>query len=662
MKNISKKKTTMHLAMLVMLSSCASTTEPVDKDRYSDRFKIDSSFLRTEQQDNRGQQQDDADTISDARTTETQIRSMAVLENGSPLLIEPPRFVNNTPISIAINEMAVPQLAHYVFGEILKLDYILSADVERMQERVALNIQSELAPQQLYQVVAEVLSRQGIELYSKDNIIFLNKKSGRSANRSVGIGSRLEDMPSSGDDIIQLVPYTFNSARNIMSIAGKLSNATLTPDNSNRLLMVEGSRNDVERVLQIVEMMDVPHARGRDIRLFSMVYLSPDEMITEINKLMAAEGINITEDVLLVPLMRLNSVVVFATNTTLGNRVAMWAKTLDVATGGEKERYYVYRPSFAKAEELAGSIAKLTNASNEKTTASSEGKGFKISDDKSQNAIIIHATPSKYQEVLTLLRQLDRLPGQVAMQVVIAEVELGDNMSRGIDWFYNSANNANGSAVMELNSGTGLFSFSGIKGDWRVALRMLESQTDIRVLSRPYLVVRDGESASINSGQQVPIITETSSNDNSPDTVRNQVQYRSTGVSLSVTPIINADGLVSLQISQETSKSEPNTTSNISSPTISTRSLSTSILAGSGQTVILGGLIKEDFNDTESSVPLLGKLPLLGHLFRSKGKSFSRTELMVLITPRIVTQTNELEEFGRKLSELYTIPSPYQSN
>lgn len=659
MKSISMKKTALNLAVVVLISSCSSTPESVNKDRYSDRFKIDPSFLRSEQQEDLGALTEETDVVRGAVTNETKIQSMAVLENGAPLLIEPPRFVDSTPIAIAINEMAVPQLAHYVFGEILKLDYILSADVERMKESVALNIQSELAPQQLYQIVAELLSRQGVELYSKDNIIFLNKKSSRSANRSVGIGSRMEDMPPSGDDIIQLVPYTFNSARNIMSIAGKLSNATLTPDNSNRLLMVEGSRNDVERVLQIVEMMDVPHARGRDIRLFSMVYLSPDEMITEINKLMAAEGINVTEDVLLVPLMRLNSVVVFATNSTLGNRVAMWAKKLDVATGGEKERYYVYRPSYAKAEDLAGSISMLTGVTKEASSTSDGSKGFKISNDKSQNAIIIHSTPSKYQEVLTLLRQLDRLPGQVAMQVVIAEVELGDNMSRGIDWFYNSANNAGTSAVMELNSGSGLFSFSGIKGDWRVALRMLESQTDIRVLSRPYLVVRDGESASINSGQQVPIITETSSNDNSPDTVRNQVQYRSTGVSLSVTPVINADGLVSLQISQETSKSEPNTTSSISSPTISTRSLSTSILAGSGQTVILGGLIKEDFNDTESSVPILGKLPILGHLFRSKGKSFSRTELMVLITPRIVTQTSELEEFGRKLSELYTVPSPY---
>lgn len=660
------------LAVAALTVSCASTEPKSHKQELIDNFSIQESFLKKDQEVNTRESVASSEATA-KQFQEGRISSMATIKRGSPLLTQLPHFATSTPIKVSVNEMEVPQLAHYVFGELLALSYVLSSDVEQMREKLVLNIQQDVSPQELFQITRQVLSQQNVEVYTKDNIVYVNKASNRVQDRSIGIGRSTEDLPESGDDIIQLVPYIYNSSRSIIGILTKLTNATAYPDNTNRLLVMEGKRADIERALQIVNMLDVPHARGRDIRMLSMVYLSPDALITQMQALMTAEGIQIGEDIALVPINRLNAVVVYSGNSTLGDRVSMWARMLDVATGGEVERMYVYRPNFAKATDLFKSVQAILgpsvglaggqNAADpaagqsaaSKVSGSITGSGVRVTADESQNALIINASPSKYQEVLALVEQLDRMPGQVALQVIVAEVELSDSVSSGIDWFYDSKANLTKSATLGLKSSTGSLSFLGFNGNWNVALQMLASKTNTRVLARPYLVVRDGESASINSGQQVPIITEFRESDTS-DKVRTSVQYRSTGISLSVTPIINADGLVSLQISQETSKSSPNTSSNISSPTITSRSISTSVLAGNGQTIILGGLIKEDLGDNDSKVPFLGDIPILGRLFQTKGNDFSRSELMVLITPRIIKDTTELEEFGRKLSELYSFP------
>ncbi len=668
-----QKPTQITLTSLVvlMMTGCASS----DSAQQQSVLAIEGSFLKSQPASKVENQRSDIEVSGEVKHQVTPIHSMAVLKSGSPLLTQMPKFASSEPLKIALNEMELPQLAHYILGEVLKLDYVIASDVERMREKVALNLNSDLTPIQLFDITRQVLAQHSTDIYTKDNIVYVSKRTSQNATRAVGIGSRPEDLPPSGDDIIQLIPYTFNSARSIISIINKLTNAKATPDNVNRLLLVEGTRSDVERVIQIVGMMDVPHAKGRDIRMISLVYLSPDELMRQVDELLAAEGISSKDDVAMVVLQRLNAVVVYASNATLGDRVSMWAKRLDVATGGEKERFYVYRPKFAKASELLTSIQGLLSgqtaapgAAAEAASSASAGRaaassGIKINADEAQNALVVNATPSKYQELLNLLEQLDRLPGQVALQVVVAEIDLGKNNQAGIDWTYNESGhggttgNRQGAeqAILNLTSGSSTLALNAIRGDWRVALNMIASKTDVRVLSRPYLVVRDGESASISSGVQVPIVTETTSSDVNPDVSRTSVQYRSTGINVSVTPTINADGLVSLQITQETSN-VPGGSGTTLTPSITSRSISTSVFAADGQTVVLGGLIQDSETLNDNGVPGLRDIPLLGKLFRSQGKESSRSELIILITPRIIRETSELDEFGRKLADMFSFP------
>tara|TARA_R110002126_G_scaffold10245_43_gene46607 strand:- start:13024 stop:15084 length:2061 start_codon:yes stop_codon:yes gene_type:complete len=663
-------------------ASCASINQPNDTSDSQQGFAVPGSFLATKQTQRQPEVEPEVIAEQDKTFSEGRIASMATLQRGAPLLTQVPSFASDQPIKVAVNEMEVPQLAHYVFGELLQLSYVVSSEVERMRERVALNLQKDVSPSELFQISRQVLAGQGIEVYSKDNILYIGKRSGQVQNRSIGIGRELGDLPQSGDDIIQLVPFVYNSSRSITSIISKMTNVQAYPDNTNRLLVLEGNRADIERALQIVNMMDVPHARGRDIRMLSLVYLSPEDLITQIQALMMAEDIRIGEDIAMVPIARLNSVVVYASNRTLGDRVSMWARTLDVSTGGATERFYVYRPQYAKAADLVRSVRSLmqpvqssdsdsggstvSNSPEQQRQGRGAGRqgggtanieGARITADETQNAVVIQASPSKYQEIIGLLQQLDRLPGQVAMQVIVAEVDLSSNTQTGIDWFYDSTKNADFSATAGLVATSGQFAFGAIGGDWRVALNMLATRTNVKVLSRPYLVVRDGESASINSGRQVPVLVESVSSDLNPDVSRNSIQYRSTGITLSVTPTINADGLVSLEISQETSNSEGSGQGELAlAPVIISRSITTSVLAANGQTVVLGGLIQDNTSINDNKVPLFGSIPILGKLFQSKGDTSSRTELMVLITPRIIRETSELDEFGRKLAELYSFP------
>lgn len=656
------------ISSVVLLSlglvGCASTNPATEKEQ----LVLPRSVLYQEQPQ-RAARPDSEPEKAQRNFSETRISSMASLQRGTPLLSEVPNFASSTPIKVAAEQLAVPQLAQYVFGELLGLSYVMSSEVERMREQVALNLQEEIAPKELFEISRQLFSSNNVDVYTKDNIVYLNRSTGRSGDRAVGIGRELEDMPAFGDQIVQLVPYVYNSSNSIINVLSRLSNVQVVPENNNRLLILEGGRSDIERALQIIAMMDVPHARGRDIRMLSLVYMSPQQLMTQLQELMTAEGITLNQDVSLVALPRLNSVVVYASNATLGNRISMWASKLDVPTGGEQSRFYVYRPQFAKAADLLDSVgpllAGLVQAEGNQQQANPERNRLQINADESQNAVIIQASPSRYHEILTLLEQLDRMPGQIAMQVVIAEVTLNNSEQFGVNWQYNSrgiradaGNPASGAAPRMLTgtlAGAGSIALEGVSGNWSGDFNASITNTSVKVLSRPYLVVRDGESATISSGDQVPVRVESVSSETNPGVVRESVQYRSTGINLSVTPTINADGLISLEISQESSGVSP-TGGAALAPVITNRSMTTSALVLNGQTIVLGGLIQEKQSKADNKVPILGSIPLLGNLFKSKNDGNDRTELIMMITPRIIRESSEMDEFSRKLTELMSIP------
>jgi general secretion pathway protein D len=197
--------------------------------------------------------------------------------------------------------------------------------------------------------------------------------------------------------------------------------------------------------------------------------------------------------------------------------------------------------------------------------------------------------------------------------------------------------------------------FSGT--DAKVALNALTEITDVRVISSPQLMVLDNQTARLQVGDEVPIATQSAiSTGDSDARIVNEIQFRDTGVILEVTPRVNASGLVVLDVLQEVSDVIATTTSDIDSPTIQQRVIRTTVAVQSGDTIALGGLIRDREEDSISGIPLLSSIPVLGNLFKKTDRIVRRVELLVLITPRVVRNRREAldvtDELRRRLSTL----------
>ena len=267
------------------------------------------------------------------------------------------------------------------------------------------------------------------------------------------------------------------------------------------------------------------------------------------------------------------------------------------------------------------------------------GSSVRVIADTDQNALIILATPQEYELVEATLKKLDVLPLQVLIQAAIFEVRLTDDLNYGIRWFFER-----GGHQLEIDSlpaAAGAFSYAFSSTNFAAAVEALSSITDVKTLSSPELMVLDNQTATLQVGDQVPVTTRQAQSVTDPDApIVNSITFRDTGVILRVTPRVNAGGLVTMQIEQEVSNvaasEEPTVT-----PTIFQRTISSTIAVTSGESVALGGLISENQRTSRRGVPLLSDVPLLGALFRTNGWETERTELLVLITPRVVRNQAE---------------------
>ncbi len=282
-----------------------------------------------------------------------------------------------------------------------------------------------------------------------------------------------------------------------------------------------------------------------------------------------------------------------------------------------------------------------------------ESGDIRVIADERNNALVVLATPSEFRMIEATLKRLDILPLQVLIEATIAEVTLNDELRFGLQWFFERGNFQ--SSLTSVSSGIVGQTFPGFNlffssNDVTVALDALAEITDVKVISSPQLMVLDNQSARLQVGDQVPVATQSAVSvvDNEAPIV-NSIELKDTGVILEVTPHVNASGLVMLDIIQEVSDVDETTTSDIDSPTINQRRVESTVAVQSGETVVLGGLIQDRDQTGESGVPGLKDIPLLGLLFKSRSDIVSRTELLILITPRVVRDQNEAREVTREL-------------
>ena len=277
-----------------------------------------------------------------------------------------------------------------------------------------------------------------------------------------------------------------------------------------------------------------------------------------------------------------------------------------------------------------------------------EGDRLRIVPSEQNNSLLIFATTTEHAFILQALAKLDTPPRQVLIEAVLAEVTLANDLDYGLQWAFTPGENqitlSNNSAGVAASRFPGFsYVYTGVP-DVRVVLNALQSRSKVRVLSAPKLIVLNNQTATLQVGDQVPIVTQQQQGIAAPGApVVNTVELRDTGVILKVTPRVNESGLVLLDVSQEVSNVAPTTTSGINSPTIQQRKLTSSIAAQSGTTIVLGGLIRDDSSRARSGVPLLSQIPLVGSLFGTTTTTSRRSELVILLTPTVMRDQRETE-------------------
>ena len=318
-----------------------------------------------------------------------------------------------------------------------------------------------------------------------------------------------------------------------------------------------------------------------------------------------------------------------------------------------------------------------SDTDNENSNSSASGgsdsntndAGVRITAQKSSNQLLIRTRPSQWNEIQSAIKRLDNAPMQVQIETRVLEVSLTGSLSLGVQWYLghlagnsstegiantSGSQGALGQGGAALSSSDALF-YSFVSNNLQVALHALETNGNTRVLSAPSLVVMNNQQAQIQVGDNIPI-TQTSVSTTS-DSTFSSVQHVQTGVILDVVPRINPGGLVYMDIQQQVSDASSTTDAN-GNPSISTRAVTTQVAVQSGQTVLLGGLIQQSEAETDNSVPYLSRIPGLHWLFGSTARNKGRSELIVLITPRVITSNSQASQITDEYRPQLQLLSP----
>lgn len=682
MKTISKLS--MCIAVSLLVSGCATSQD--------DSYSISSSRIASgdEYSSSAGDIAQTADETAANKTSGYQaLQNLKVAQHSLRSQQDAAlRLSDADQISFAAEKMPTDQFVHTVLGDLLKLNYVITDGISNLAQPQSLNLQQPVSSRDLYLLTAQILDASGIAISLREGTYFVHPKTQSNASTALGVGRSYRDVPQVVGQIMQIVPIKYGINASIERTLRELINVRVTPDFEKNMLFLTGERSDILRALDLVELLDMPANRGRNVGILRLTYMTADDFIQQVGTLLESEGIPADKggspktNIVMVPLEQIGAVALFGSEQFYIDRVNFWAKQLDKPSEGAQKSYFVFHPRFARASDLGASVAPLINpqagsadnrqgnqsrdtasAFDSNTAQNNQARGgsnasrqasvtvsnddMTMTVDERSNTIIFYTSGIQYQTLLPMIRRLDIMPKQILLEATIAEVTLTDELSMGLEFAIQNGNFGYGTKGAFGVQEFGGLSLSYLDVGKELLANLRAAKTKVNVLSNPTLVVRDGVNANINVGTDVPTVGTTTVNPGT-ETQSTSVEYRKTGVSLSVTPTINAQGLVVLQIDQKISNTTDGGTV-AGSPAIFERSLQTEVLAQSGQTIMLGGLISENTNKSITKVPFLGDLPGIGGLFRSQKDSVTKTELVILITPRVIDQPEHWQQIRQKL-------------
>jgi general secretion pathway protein D len=591
------------------------------------------------------------------------------------------------PIQASYNRIPLPAFINTVFGEQLSLPYSLDPGLARQEDLVTLRLVEPVAPADLFRIARRTLTDYGVAMQLEEGVytFYLDENVTQGDVPIVISGRALPSVPESHRPVfvfMTLEAVRPNQVQSWVNSAMKGKELDILEDVSRSGVVIKGRPAEVEQAMAMVRLLDRPSMRGKYALSIEPAYVQVGELADDLVDILRAEGYNASMDpglgaVVLLPLTSTNQLVVFAASADLRDHVQQWVEKIDKRQELSIEdgvfSYEVRNTSASYIVDLLNelSVGGGAAADNEPrrpagsgdigsgdrngpaAAATASGGPFVV--DTNRNAIMFRGSGQAWTELLPLIQQTDKLAPTVLVEVLLAEISLDDTESSSFQFLAKGTANGYNLAYGTLNLlDSGASAFQAVlsrAGETRAILKFLYENRRAEIRSRPRLMVKSGQSASINVGDEVPVVTQTSQGTINPDApIVNSVVYRNTGVRLEIRPVVHSSGYVDVEVRQELSEAEVNQSSGIDSPTIRNREVQTTVTLRDGGSILLGGLISNTASDIEEGVPILGSLPGVGALFRSRGVNEVRRELIIMITPYVM----ETPEQTQDLTELLT--------
>jgi len=557
-------------------------------------------------------------------------------------------------------------------GDITGINFVVD---DRIKGPVTVMSPTKIRLGEIYQVLESILDVKGyaaVPAGTGDLVKIIPREEAVRRNLLVRVGSDPSEIPQNDSIVTQVISLKYADATEVSEIVKPLLTTGLhmtTYSRTNSIFVTDTSSN-IHHIAKIIRNLDVPGSKEQ-ITTIPLTYASAQVLSDQIIQIMDAGGVPsqtgrtritpaIKTDIKVLPDVRTNSLIAVA-NPQDTEMIKTLAQQLDTqrprGTNNVHVVYLVNASATETAESLTGALANL------RTTGAIEGtQQVQVTADEGTNALIIAASAQDYEVIAEIIEKLDIVREQVLVEMLIMEVSEDGLNEFGIDWATMDESVENSVRYFgATNFGPRLDFLSGdleglAVGAWKgggsevrigAILHALEKKSGVNILSTPHITTSNHTTAKIIVGENRAFVTQsriTETTDLITPTVIKTFEYKDVGISLEITPHISQGGLVRLEIDSEFSKLIEDVTSpSTDTPTTAQRQAQTVVSMNSGSTIVIGGLIRDDKTNIVKKIPLVGDLPLVGGLFRFQKERLQKTNLLMFITPYVVSSKEDME-------------------
>lgn len=594
-------------------------------------------------------------------------------------------------LAVNFENAEIDVVAKAILGDVFNANYSIDP---RVKGTITLSTRRPIPKTQLLWLLETALRAQGYVIVHQNGVYRILPATEANAVGETNVGAGA-GTPGYGISALPLQNVSAETLSKILDGFGAPAGAVRLEPKRN-LLIVRGTTEERQWVLDTAQAFDVDWMRNQTVGIFPIKRSTPDAVINELSQIADTSTIRFQ------PIVRMNAVLAVSKSDQAIRQISTWIGRLD-RDNGYGPQAHVYRLKNGDARKVVavlkdifvgsgslspiGGDANLPSNSSDKSgatliaattaevkktvetaTPAKGGDSFpapidsasgqpkmRITADVSNNAVVVYANGQDYKAIERTIMELDATSQQVAVEAIVAEVTLNDQLNYGVQYYLQNKSDTGSiaqlSAVPPLAQAVPAFNLLlGSQAAPKVVISALRDVTDVKVLSSPSLVVVDNQPAILQVGDQVPVTTATSTQTVTTGApIVNAVSYVDTGVILRVIPHISRGSQIRLEIEQEVSNVAQNANATTLTPTISQRKIKSTVTVENGQTVLLAGLIGQQRSMEKRGIPGMIDVSILGNLLSNSVNGGQRTELIVFVKPQVIRNTADAQHVAAEL-------------